>query len=237
MNIEFKELATFLEGNPQMSLAPSNYNEYVVKGILSLDIKSKINGDINDEFLIKIVIPKCFPKEIPKVFELENKFPKTADYHTFIDESLCLGTPLSIKKRLNSNPSLDGYIYSCVVPYFYAIALKLQGRDNFIYGELSHGLIGIIEDYLSIFNLKTFDQIIQLFYILSLKPNKGNKMICPCGCNRRVTKCKLHKKIVEYRGVWTRKEYTKEKEAFIKIYAEIIKHLKINSYKRPIPYA
>lgn len=98
INIDIKELTKFLERNPQMSLAPSRNNEYVVKGLLSLDIKSSTNGDIKDEFLIRIVIPKSFPKDIPTIYEMEDRFPKTADFHTFVDGSLCLGSPLSIKK-------------------------------------------------------------------------------------------------------------------------------------------
>lgn len=238
IKIDINELTNFLERNPQMSLAPSHNNEYVVKGLLSLDIKSVTNGDIKDEFLIKIVIPKRFPKDTPTIYEMEGRFPKNADFHTFLDGSLCLGSPLSLKKRLMDNPSLDGYIDSCVVPYFYAMALKLQGKETFIFGELPHGQVGIIEDYLEIFGLKYIEQLIQLLGILSLKPNKGNKMKCPCGCNRIVTKCGLHKKIVEYRGVLTRREYDKEREDLVTVYGEIIKEQRNKGLlKKPIPYA
>lgn len=212
MHINVKELEKFLEFYPQMSLAPSNNEEYVVKGTLSLDIRDDSYGNIKDDFLIKIVIPKSFPKEIPTVYEMGERFPKTLDNHTFSDSSLCLGSPMSLKKRIRDKPTLDGFINSCVVPFFYAIALKLQGEKNFVFGELYHGIEGIIQDYLDVFGLRYIDQVIDLLDILSLKPNSGNKKKCPCGCNCIVTKCSLHKKIVEYRDVMTRKEFSIDKE-------------------------
>ncbi|QOK30038.1 hypothetical protein IIE26_27100 (plasmid) [Cytobacillus oceanisediminis] len=210
----------FLESNPQLSLAPSNNEEYVVKGILSLDIRDELYGHVRDEFFIRIVIPKCFPKETPTVYEIGERFPKNPDYHTFPNSSLCLGSPLSVKKRIKDNPTLDGFINTCVVPYFYAIALKLQGKENFVFGELYHGIEGIIQNYLEVFGLKNIVQVINLLDILRQKPNRGNKKECPCGCNLIVTKCSLHKKIVEYRDVMTRKEYAEDKEILSLIYAK-----------------
>ncbi len=236
MNIIIKELEKFLESNPQMSLAPSNNGDYVVKGILSLYIRDDSYGNIKDEFLIKIVIPKSFPKEIPTVYEIGERFPKTLDYHTYSDSSLCLGSPMSLKRRIKDNPTLDGFINSCVVPYFYAIALKLQGEENFVFGELNHGIEGIIQDYLDVFGLKYIDQVINLLDILSQKPNRANKRKCPCGCNRIVTKCSLHRKIVEYRDVMTRKEYAADKEILSLIYDRLKEDQIKNHVKKLIPY-
>lgn len=237
MQINTIELEEFLESNPHMSLAPSNSEEYVVKGILSLDIRDYSFGKIKDEFLISIVIPKSFPKETPTVYEIGERFPKTLDYHTFPDSSLCLGSPLSLKKRIKDNPSLDGFINTCIVPYFYAIALKLQGKENFVFGELYHGIEGIIQDYLEVFNLKYIEQVINLLDILSQKPNRANKKKCPCGCNRIVTKCSLHKKIVEYRDVMTRKEYAEDKEILSLIYDKWRENETKKHMKKLIPYA
>jgi len=212
MYINIIELEEFLINNPQFSLAPSNNKEYIIQGVLFLDVCDDLYGNIKDKFLIRIVIPKSFPNEIPTVYELGERFPKTIDFHTFSDLSLCLGSPLSLKKRVKENPTINGFITSCVVPYFYAISLKLQRDINFVFGELHHGIDGIVQDYLEVFGLKYINQAIHLLEILSQKTNRGNKKECPCGCNRIVTKCSLHKKIIEYRGVMTRKEFAMDKE-------------------------
>ncbi|MCM3112813.1 hypothetical protein [Lederbergia lenta] len=237
MHINIQELEDFLESNPQMSLAPSNNEEYVVKGTLSFDIRDDSYGNIKDEFLIKIVIPKIFPKEIPTVYEIGERFPKTLDYHTYTDSSLCLGSPMSLKKRIKDNPTLDGFINSCVVPYFYAISLKLHGQEDFVFGELFHGIEGIIQDYLEVFELKYIDQIINLLDILSQKPNRGNKNNCPCGCKRIVTKCSLHKKIVEYRDVMTRKEFSIDREIISLYYDKWIEKQMKKRMRKLVTYA
>jgi hypothetical protein len=237
MHINIEIIRRYLEKNPLMSLAPSNHDNFIIKGQLALNIVDGPYGNVQDEFLIKIVIPKSFPKEIPTIYELEGRFPKTIDYHVFEDDfSLCLGSPMSLMKRINEDPTLDGYIHNCVVPYFYAIALKQQGRKEFVFGELYHGLLGILQDYIEVFELQNIKQVIQLLSILSQKANKGNKMICPCGCSRIVSRCSMHKKILEYRDVLPRNEYAKNKDLFTDIFEEWKKSQARNKVKKLIPY-
>ena len=144
---------------------------------------------------------------------------------------------MSLKKRIKDNPSLDGFIHSCVVPYFYAISLRLQGEGNFVFGELYHGIDGIIQDYLEVFELKYIDQVINLLDILSQKPNRGNKKKCPCGCKRIVTKCSLHKKVVEYRDVMTRKEFSIDKDIISLYYDKWKENQMQKRMRKLIPYA
>jgi hypothetical protein len=236
MDIKTNDLEMFLEKFPQMSLVPSNKDGLIVQGVLSLDIMDDQYGEIIDDFFIKIVIPKNFPEDIPTVYELEDRFPKTLDYHTYPDASLCLGSKMSLKKRINETPTLEGFIHSCVVPYFYAIAMYLQGKERFVFGELSHGLAGIIQDYMEVFELSSIEQVIKLLEILSLKSNQGNKKECPCGCNRIVTKCSFHKKVVEYRKVMTRKEYEEDRE-LISLAFDIWKKESIEKKRKAIPLA
>ena len=210
MGIKTEDLGAFLEKYPAMSLAPSRKDKLIVQGILSLNIMDEQYGVIKDYFSIKIVIPKRFPEDIPTVYELGERFPKTSDFHVNLD-SLCLGTPLGLKKRIKEEPTLEGFINNCIAPYFYSIALYLQGKERFILGELKHGLEGIIQDYMETFNLKSIEQVLNLLEILSLKSNRGNKEKCPCGCKRVVTKCSLHKKIVQYRDVMNRKEFEEDR--------------------------
>lgn len=220
-----------------MCLAPSNKDEHIIQGVLSLDVMVEQYGAVRDDFLIRIVIPETFPKDIPTVYELEDRFPKTIDYHTYLDESLCLGSKMSLKKRIKETATLEGFIHSCVVPYFYAIALYLQGKDRFVFGELSHGLVGIIQDYMEVFELSSINQVINLLEILSLKSKLGNKKECPCGCMRIVTKCSFHKKIVGYRNVMTIKEYEIERKLISFAYDNWKKDFIEEKKKRAIPLA
>lgn len=237
MDIKKKDLEFFLEKYPQMYLMPSNKDELIVQGVLSLDIMHDQYGLIKDEFLIRIIISENFPEDIPRVYELEDRFPKTLDNHTYQDGSLCLGSTMSLKKRIKERHTVEGFIHSCVVPYFYAIALHLQGNAHFVFGELSHGLVGIIQDYMEVFELEYIEQVIKLLDILSLKSNQGNKAECPCGCYRIVTKCSFHKKILEYRNVMTRKEYAEERELISLAYDAWKKESVEKKKRKAIPLA
>ena len=182
-----------------------------------MEISDATYGIVKDEFVLKIIVPKTFPNEIPLVFELEGRFPKTADYHTYVDGSLCLGSPLSIRKRIADNPTISGFVETCIVPYLFSMSLYLEGTKTFIFGELSHGTFGIIEDYYELFELKTVPQVLSLINIFCMKKNVANKQICPCGCNQIITKCKMHKKVVEYRKVMSRRDFENDKAEIVKL--------------------
>ena len=200
-----------------MNLKPSSKDSWTIQGWVNLEINDATYGIVKDEFVLKIIVPKTFPNEIPVVFELEDRFPKTADYHTYVDGSLCLGSPLSIRKRITDNPTISGFVETCIVPYLFSMSLYLKGTKTFIFGELSHGTFGIIEDYYEIFELETIPQVLSLIDILCMKKNVANKQVCPCGCNQIITKCKMHKKVVKYRKAMSRKDFESDKAEIIKL--------------------
>ena len=200
-----------------MSLLPSYKDTWIIQGSVTMDIDDSTHGTVEDEFLLKIIISKTFPNEIPRVFELEDRFPKTADHHTYIDGSLCLGSPLSIQKRIHENPTIEGFVETCIVPYLFSMSLYLKGNKTFVLGELSHGTIGILEDYLEIFHLKTVPQVIKLIDILCMKKKAANKQVCPCGCDQVITKCKMQKIVIEYRNAMSRKDFERDKADILEL--------------------
>lgn len=211
MIINNESIISFIEKYPNMNVKPSPKNKLIIQGRVSFDIMNEEHGRIIDEFLLEIRVPKTFPDEIPQVFELEKRIPRIADYHINNDSSLCLGSNLSIKKRIAETPTLDGFLEMCVIPFLFSMSLYLNGNKEFVFGELAHGTIGILQDYLEIFELETVPQVLELIDILCMKKNIGNKMLCPCGCNRIIVKCKTHKKVSEYRNTMSRRDFKNER--------------------------
>jgi hypothetical protein len=72
-------------------------------------------------------------------------------------------------------------------------------NGEFPFGELAHGVRGIIEDYLDIFGLKTYNQVVNALVLLSMKKQRANKEPCPCGCGKRLGACPFHNKLNDYR--------------------------------------
>ncbi len=87
-----------------------------------------------------------------------------------------------------------------MVPYLYGISYKLKNGE-FPFGELAHGVQGIIDDYLNIFDLKTYGQLLNTLKLLEMKKQRANKEPCPCGCGRRLGVCSFHNKLNDYRKI------------------------------------
>ena len=61
-----------------------------------------------------------------------------------------------------------------------------------VFGELSHGNMGLLEDYLELYEKEQIEVVRSL---VNKKKRVANKILCPCGCHQRLGKCKLHYKI------------------------------------------
>lgn len=188
----------FLKDHPEMSICPSKNNGLIIKGILNFSAKWGDGPEIEDSFNLKILIPEKFPKELPKVIELEQKIPRNLDYHVSNDTTLCLGSPLRILEKIHKNPTITGFVSECLIPYLYGISYKLQ-EGKFPFGELEHNELGVINDCLDLFGLKTIEQVKYTLQLLLLKKQRANKKICPCGCGKRLGACSFHNKLNYYR--------------------------------------
>ena len=193
MILDKNDLKKFLTDYPLMSLTPFKGESIIFKGNFCFIAQSKSRPKINDSFSLKIEIPKTFPKEIPKVWETAKRIPRTSDgeYHINPNDSLCLGSPLRLLNKISHNPSLVGFTKTCLVPFLYAVSLKLQNGGNFYMGELAHGSPGVMDDYKDLFGVNDNKSIIKILELMGTKKRVANKSLCPCLCDKRLGKCRL----------------------------------------------
>lgn len=162
---------------------------------------------VNQTVELRISIPLLYPR-VPLVFEEIGGFiPKDGDHHVNPDGTLCLGSQFKVMTALNLNSDLNCFYKQFFIPYIYAVILKINNGINFVFGELSHGNVGEIEDLATIFNLDDTHKILDCLDALSLKKRISNKKICPCGCGVRLGLCKMHLILNKHRGVLSRKWY------------------------------
>lgn len=202
-----KDLNEFLLNYPGMSIKPSNINGLVLEGKFSFIAKNIDEIKIEDCFELMIFIPKNFPSELPTVVEMGNRIPRDGKHHINPDDSLCLGSPLRLLEIISRRGTLIGFVEGCLIPYLYAVSIKMKLGDDFIFGELAHGEEGIIDDYLDLFNLETKEQLIESFRLVKMKRRHANKKRCPCGCGRLLGKCKFNLKVIKYREIIPRKYF------------------------------
>ena len=76
---------------------------------------------------------------------------------------------IRLLELVRKKPTLEGFVAYCLVPFLYAISLKIKYDIEYVFGELTHGNEGIINDYSSIFGVKNKDEIQNILEMLCLK--------------------------------------------------------------------
>ena len=210
------KLEDFLDKHRAMSIKPSKDDGLVVEGKLYFTAKTDGYREVQDFYRIRIKIANNFPSAIPEVEEIENKIPRKEEYHINPDNTLCLGSSLRLLQLLSKNPTLEGFIEYCLIPYLYGVTLKIDDDIDLIFGELAHGEKGIIDEYEKIFGIKGKDSIKEVVQMLSMKRRVANKQTCPCGCKNRLGKCKskLNIQINKFRYFASRSWYKQYLQSF-----------------------
>jgi len=192
-------LNQFLDDYPGMSTAPYSDFGLCLRGIFRFKAGVSDGEKIEDCYKLEIIVPGKFPRALPKVKEIGDKIPKDGNFHINPDGTLCLGSPLSLLKKIYIFQNLNGFINKCLVPYLYAVSLKLRNGGSFVFGELAHGDQGIVDDYSELLGLTNRSQIAQAFHLLGVKKRVANKRPCPCGCRKKLGACSFHHKMNAFR--------------------------------------
>lgn len=165
------------------------------------------NGQIIDDVIdLKIVIPSSYPSDVPNVYDTSNKFPRTPDFHTYKDGSLCLTSEVRLIMACFDNSKFEGFFASIVEPCLFSIAYKVKfGSAPF--GELEHGEDGLIDDYESLFGVNGKKSVMLALKALGLKYREANKLKCPCNCGLRLGRCSFRFRLKPMRRFAKRRWY------------------------------
>jgi len=194
-------LDEFLNDQPFISIQPSNGNFLLLEGEFQLCAGHEGQPQINDTYSLQISIPREFPQRVPMVSEIGGRIPRVNDFHVNGNGTLCLGSRIRLMARLQAEPTVQGFSKTCIVPYLYAMSLKLMHDQDFIFGELRHGVHGELDDYKELLGLKRNEQVVPALLCLLKKKRIANKMSCPCGCRRRLGKCDFNASVRKFRNI------------------------------------
>lgn len=197
-------LDEFLGEQPFISIKPSHENYLLLEGEFRFTADHEGLPRITDSYRLRISVPASFPRDVPSVSEIGGKIPRSPHYHVNADGTLCLGSPIRVMTTLMAEPTIPGFSRRCIIPYLYAMTAKLHEGGAFIFGELSHGTPGEMEDYKVLLGLQRSDQVPQAIRCLLKKKRIANKMICPCGCHRRLGRCRFNQTIKQFRHLLPR---------------------------------
>lgn len=210
-NVDCIELEQFLRDYSGMAIRPSSIAGIRVRGSFAFSAEHVIHGHVVDSFELQIDIPANFPRELPHVTEIDGRIPRHGDFHVNGDGSLCLGSHLRLLRKLNERPTLPEFASRCIVPYLYAISIKLKQGGSLVFGELPHYGIGMLDDYMELFALHTREQALSALQLLGMKKRVANRYKCPCGCLKRLGRCRFNSRLLEFRKLasrgWFRRQW------------------------------
>jgi hypothetical protein len=199
-----KELENIKDLNPGLVILDIGAGRWLLRGNLRScrEYNTKI---IDDEYMVEINIPSNFPTKIPQAKEVGGRIPRS--FHTNIDDTLCLGTPLNNSRSFNIERTIGGFINSCLIPYLFSFSYK-ERFGELPYGEMPHGFRGIIECYKEEFQTDNIKYIVALLEFLATDNFPAFEK-CPCQSGKSLLKCH-GKKILELKNVQLPEDFESE---------------------------
>ena len=189
-----------------MALRPSmRAGELVLVGNLDFTV----NDEVTDSFRLEIILGTDFPKSVPRVTEIGARIPREGEFHINPDKTLCLGSPLRLHLVAAECVDFNKFAEKAIVPFLYGAARKLRDGGRFVNGELAHGNPGVIADYQELLGLDNPLRVVFALRYLATRRRHANKLVCPCGCKRRLGRCELHHRLNRLRALKPRSWYAR----------------------------
>lgn len=192
---------------PGLSLRPSANGYVRIAGSLSFAADASGFERIEDAYELEIIVPSGFPRTVAGVRETAGRIPKS--FHTNDDGTLCLGSPLRQKLELAKDPTLVGFVRTCLIPYLYGYSYR-EKHGSLPFGELEHGKEGLRDDFTVFFGLRNDRAAEQMVWLTGLKKREANKYACPCESGRRLGKChnrRVNRLRTQFGRTWFRWQY------------------------------
>jgi hypothetical protein len=180
--------------------------------------RASYNGleEIMDGYEISIKITNNYPNELPVTKEIGGRIPKR--FHTFQDQTLCLGAPLALRLAMATDDHLLGYIEKLIIPFLYSFSYR-EKFGKLPYGELAHGAKGIMDYYQELFKTSELYMAMGLLQILGSNNYRGH-LLCPCRSGLRLRNC--HGEHLKY--LWQIQQSILYKQDYEYCKSSLIKH-------------
>lgn len=173
----------------EISADYSDLNGITRNGIFRLkgSYPVKSEGEVLDRFSVAIKLPHHFPSELPVVYEIGGRIPRTADAHINLDGSCCVFLPDERFRYWPHGAPFLQYLDGPVHTYFLGQLLREHG-EPWASGERGHGTAGVREFYSEL--LGTADSRVIAAYLKTLSSGevKGH-WYCPCGGPKKLRNC------------------------------------------------
>lgn len=204
---------------PSLELVLETTGELIVQGDVRFSIDH--NGrNYKDTYQVAIAIPSDYPASPPTVRETGEAVP--ADFHRFPKTGiLCLAAPVELLRVFAQGRTLCNFINRLLIPYLFSYTY-FREHGQLPHGELSHGLLGLLEYYSEFFAVSP---ITAMKFLKLLADNTSPPIACPCNSGLKLQDCH-NPKLDELRSLLLPEHFEKELR-------EMINATKANNIKLP----
>ncbi len=178
------QLTKLLKHYPDLEIISQKDTEVIVSGNIFIFMKHPMYT-LRKTYGVKIVIP-LNTEELPYVVDKDNYISKSY-HHYYSTGKLCLETDSAIRLRFVDGFDLIAWMTEYVETYFFSYEYYMR-YNCFPFGERSHGLDGVLQTYLDVFNTKDPYSVLRIMSYISLSPYRGHND-CPCGSNLKLRNC------------------------------------------------
>lgn len=172
-------------------------------GLTYNEAEKKIIGKIyilNEDYYEVEINFTDFPNSFPVVKELLTRIPIKADRHVYTDSgSLCFTTKANAEILLKTKiKTLKDFINHILIPYLRNNSYyEIHGK--YFKNEYSHGVLGILESYFDILQIKDKYKTVKLIYNRIQGDKIKIKEKCYCGSELSLKKCQNGKHEINYK--------------------------------------
>jgi len=169
---------------PDLELTLEYTGEMLVRGTVRFSIDHE-GRTYRDAYRVQIAIPPDYPESVPTAKETAEAIP--ADFHRFLKTgNLCLAAPVELMRVFAQNRSLLHFTNRLLIPYLFSYTYYRE-HGQLPHGELSHGLLGLLEYYREFFGVG----VIKAMKLLKLLADAFAPplMPCPCDSSRTLQDC------------------------------------------------
>ncbi len=194
---EFIDWPRLSRWQPLLSYKPIIGSEVSLVGTYQLNVILDQSIEIQDSFPIRIIVPENFRMDPPRILLQGHKIPWTKDFHIEKDGKICLGSQMDIKIFLGTDKGLLQFLKHYLDSYFARATVALsKGLPGIEGPQLAHGHYGLKQDLQQRLGLSSLSQVDEAIQLLPLKKRDAGKCECPCGCGRKLKKCRLRNGLI-----------------------------------------
>jgi len=136
---------------------------------------------------VRIEVPESYPEDEPKVFELGNAFPHTANYHCNHTGDCCVCV-FETWRATAEDRSFSAYLNGPIRNFFLSQFIKRE-TNKWPFDEWQHGRKGYVDACADRLGCRSnFDEVDYLLRVLSRDWPRGH-WGCPCQSGKRIREC------------------------------------------------